>query len=128
MPLYTLAPSPYLTVLDDDGNPVSLALIYTYLSGLSTPSPTYADSGGVALNDNPIEADSAGRYTAYLPAGISQKWVVKTAGGLAVIRTIDPVTAVPTSATNQDITGTAGESLAAGVVAYLSDGSGGKNA
>ena len=33
----TLAPSPYLTVLDGNGSPVPGARIYTYAAGTTTP-------------------------------------------------------------------------------------------
>lgn len=125
--LYTLSPSPYLTILDADGEPVSGALIYTYLSGLVTETTTYADAAGTTENANPIEADSAGRFVAYLPPGVSQGWVIKTPAGVT-IRTIDPITSVPLSATNQDVTGTFAVNVTAGQAVYLSDGSGGNNA
>jgi len=115
----TLTPTPYQTVLDSDGNPVSGALINTYLAGTTTAAATYTTSTGDVANANPIVADSAGRFVAYLSAGLSYKYVVTTAGGDA-IDTQDNILAVPGSSVNLDITGTAGEAIAAGEVVYIS--------
>lgn len=123
----TLTPSPYQTVLDANGNPVSGAKINTYIAGTSTPVATYTDVGLTVANANPIVADSSGRYVAFLSPGGSYKYVITDALG-AAIRTIDNITAVPTASASLDVTGTAGETLTAGLAVYLSDGSGGKTA
>lgn len=138
MATYTLAPVPGQTFLSDTGAIVPGGLIWTYLSGTSTPTPTYTVQDGSVPQPNPIVLDGFGRVPSeiYLPPGTIQKWVFETAapilGGIqthgAVIRTYPTVAGVPTSTSNQDIQGTAGEALAAGTVAYLSDGSGGKTA
>jgi len=127
MALGTLAPAAYQTVLDDAGHPISGALIWTYLAGTSTPTPTWTDVGLTTPNTNPIVADSAGRWNAYLSPGASYKFVFQDAGG-GSIRVVDPVPSIPTSSANVDATGVAGEALTAGQVVYLSDGSGGKTA
>lgn len=123
----TLSPSPYLTVLDANGLPCSGALITTYLAGTTTLAPTYTDVNLAVANTNPIVADSAGRYLAFLSPGASYKFVVTTSASVA-IRTVDNISAVPASSSNLDITGVAGEALTAGQPVYLSDGSGGKTA
>lgn len=123
----TLAPDPYLTVLDTNGNPVSGAKINTYIAGTTTPQATYTDSTGTVANANPIIADSAGRYVAYLLPGASYKFAITDSAGVA-IRTQDNIGSVPAASGAQDDTGTAGEALTAGQAVYLSDGSGGKNA
>jgi hypothetical protein len=115
----TLTPTPYQTVLDSDGDPVSGALINTYLAGTTTAAATYTTSTGDVANANPIVADSAGRFVAYLSAGLSYKYVVTTSGGDA-IDTQDNVLAVPGSSVNLDLTVTAGEAIAAGQVCYIS--------
>ena len=122
----TVSPSPYLTVLDNSGRPVNGALIYTYVAGSTTPATTYADNtlSVSAQNTNPIVASSAGRYVAFLVPSRSYKFVVKTAAGVT-IQTVDGVSAIPASAANVDVLGTAGEALTAGQVVYLSNGSGG---
>jgi hypothetical protein len=123
----TLTPTPYQTVFDANGDPVSGALINTYLAGTTTPVATYTDVGLTVANANPIVADSSGRYVAFLSPGGSYKYVITTALG-AAIRTVDNITAVPASSASLDVSGIAGETLAAGKAVYLSDGSGGKTA
>lgn len=125
MPTGTLTPTPYQTVLDSTGISVSGALINTYLAGTLTPAATYTDVNLTVANANPIVADSAGRYVAFLPPGVSYKYVITTSAGVA-IKTTDNISSVPLSNVNLDITGTAGEALTAGQAVYLSDGSGSK--
>ena len=117
----TLTPTPYQTVLDADGVSVSGALIYTYTGGTTTAASTYTTSALSVANANPIVADSAGRYVAYLPAGSNMKFVFKTAAG-ATIREQDNILSVPGAAVNLDIEGTVGVAVTAGQVCYLSAG------
>jgi hypothetical protein len=123
----TLTPSPYQTVLDANGNPVSGAKITTYVAGTVTPATTYTDVALTVANTNPIIADSAGRYVAYLSPGSSYKFVITTSAGVAVA-TQDNIATVPPTNINLDVTGTAGETISAGQAVYLSDGSGSKTA
>lgn len=117
----TLTPTPYQTVLDADGVAVSGALIYTYVGGTTTAATTYADASLATPNTNPIVADSAGRFVAYLPAGGNFKFAYKTAAG-ATIEEQDNILSVPGAAVNLDIEGTVGEAVTAGQVCYLSTG------
>ena len=117
----TLTPTPFQTVLDDTGVASPGALIYTYTAGTTTAAATYTTAALSVANANPIVADSAGRYVAYLAAGANMKFVYKTAAG-ATIRTQDNVLSVPGSAVNLDIQGTVGVAVAAGQVCYLSSG------
>ena len=117
----TLTPTPYQTVLDDTGVASAGALIYTYTAGTTTAAATYTTSALSVANANPIVADSAGRYVAYLAAGANMKFVYKTAAG-ATIRTQDNVLSVPGAAVNLDIQGTVGVAVTAGQVCYLSSG------
>lgn len=117
----TLTPTPFQTVLDDTGVAVSGALIYTYTAGTTTAAATYTTSALSVANANPIVADSAGRYVAYLAAGANMKYVFKTSAG-ATIRTQDNVLSVPGSAVNLDVQGTVGVAVTAGQVCYLSSG------
>lgn len=117
----TLTPTPYQTVLDADGVSVSGALIYTYTGGTTTAASTYTTSALSVANANPIVADSAGRYVAYLPAGSNMKFLFKTAAGVT-IREQDNVLSVPGAAVNLDIEGTVGVAVTAGQVCYLSSG------
>lgn len=117
----TLTPTPFQTVLDTDGVAVSGALIYTYVGGTTTAATTYADASLATPNTNPIVADSAGRFVAYLPAGGNFKFTYKTAAG-ATIEEQDNILSVPGAAVNLDIEGTVGEAVTAGQVCYLSTG------
>ncbi len=122
-------PAPVVTrqELDDSGNVVAGALIYTYEAGTTTPLASYSDSALSSANANPIVADSAGRWSAYLLPQ-SYKLVFKTSAGVT-IRTEDSI--VPTATTGGNaptLTGTAGEALSANDCVYLSDGSGSKTA
>lgn len=47
--------------LDDNGDPLSGGLVYTYQAGGTTPAATYTTSSGSTANPNPIELDAAGR-------------------------------------------------------------------
>ena len=117
----TLTPTPFQTVLDDTGVASPGALIYTYTAGTTTAAATYTTSALSVANANPIVADSAGRFVAYLAAGANMKLVYKTAAG-ATIRTQDNVLSVPGSAVNLDIQGTVAVAVTAGQVCYLSSG------
>lgn len=94
---YTLAPSGYFTVQDLNGKPISGACVWTYTAGTSTPVATYTTSAGIA-NSNPIQADSAGRFVAYLAPGSSYKFVYEGActppAHGTTIRTQDNIAAV----------------------------------
>src|SRR5581483_11850005 len=128
---YTVAPPPFQTACDNSGHIINNACIWTYGAGTTTPATTYIDNAGTP-NANPIRSDSAGRFTVYLIAGTSYKFVYESsctppAHG-TTLRTADNIAGVPASAANVDLsTAVAGETLSAGQCAYLSDGSGGKN-
>lgn len=126
----TLAPNPWFTGFDDDGNIVPGGLLFTYAAGSSTKKNTYTDVLGAVANTNPIVLDNAGR----VPSGLyllpsSYKFVLAPANDTDPpanpIRTQDNIGAVPTTDIDNDVTGTAGEAMTAGQAAYLSDGSGG---
>ena len=113
----TLSPAPWFTGLDDNGNPLNGGLLYTYSAGTTTPLATYSDVGLTTANANPVVLDSAGRCTLYLSSS-SYKYVLKTSAGVTV-RTQDNVGSVPLTDIDNDVSGTAGEDLTAGQVAYL---------
>jgi hypothetical protein len=121
----TVLPMGFETLLDSNGAPVAGGLIYTYLAGTVTPQATYTDGALLVPNTNPVVTDSAGRWTWFGTPGASYKFLYQTPAG-ATIRTADNIATVPLSAANLDIVGTAGEALTAGLVVYLSDGSGSK--
>jgi hypothetical protein len=96
----TYAPDPDLRVTDPNGVPVPGGLVWTYIAGTTTPTPTYTDVGLTVANSNPIVAGSDGRFVAFLAGGISYKFVYEMpatppAHGAAII-TRDNILAVTT--------------------------------
>ncbi len=71
---------------DNNGNPLSGGLIYTYAAGTTTPAATYTSSSGLTANANPIVLDSAGRTPAqiWLTSGLSYKFVLQTSLGVTI--------------------------------------------
>ena len=104
-------------------HPLSGGLLYTYVAGTTTPATTYSSVALQVANANPVVLDSAGRATVYLTPGASYKFVLTTSAG-ATVWTADNISAVPLSASSLDMDGTAGTTITAGQVVYLSDGSG----
>lgn len=119
----TLFPAPFFTALDSDGVTLSGALGYFYSAGTTTPLDTFSEVTLTTANANPVVTDAGGRFVAYLTPGLSYKFTLKTSAG-TVVRTVDNIGAVPPSTVDLDVTATAGAAIAAGEVAYLSDGSG----
>lgn len=109
---FLLAP-PYMTILDEDGNPVSGGKIHFYLTGTTTPATIYADSGLITPLANPVIADSAGRCDAvYLDSNVTYRCKTTTAAG-TTIRDVDPIIglgsspSIPVAAsTTEQLTGT----------------------
>jgi len=74
--------------LDNNGNPLSGGLLYTYIAGTTTPQATYTTSSGSTPHSNPIVLDSAGRVPAggevWLPLFSAYKFVLQTAAAVLV--------------------------------------------
>lgn len=82
---------PYMTIQDEDGNPVSGGKLFFYATGTSTPASVYSDVGLTTPLTNPVVADSAGRCApVYLAHTAIYRCKVTTAAG-ATIRDVDPV-------------------------------------
>ncbi len=127
MATYSLAPNVKRQLFDNSGLILSGGLLYTVSAGGSYPADavtTYQTSSGTA-HSNPIQLDSAGRINGsselYLQPGQSYKFILKTSAGVT-LWTQDNITAVPLSAANVDVIGTAGEALSAGDVVYMARG------
>lgn len=73
---------PYIQFLDENGAPMSGALVYTYAAGGSTWQKIYTDSGLITEWPQPAQADSAGRLAAYAQP-LAYKIVVKKSDGSA---------------------------------------------
>lgn len=117
------APNPVFTGWDDNGDPLAAGLLYTYAAGTTTPLATFNNVDLDPIlhqNANPIVLDAAGRATIFL-SPTSYKWILKTSAGVT-IWTRDNIGAVPNNNIDNDVTGTAGETLVATNVAYLGAG------
>jgi hypothetical protein len=132
----TIIPFVSQAFYDSNGNPLSSGKLCTYAAGTTTPLSTYSDVTLTTPNANPIILTSSGRPStgAIFLSPTAYKFILLSAGSDATCSTgttqwtLDNVTAIPPTTVNLDVTGTAGETIAAGQVVYLSDGSGSKNA
>lgn len=95
--------SPQQQFISFAGQPYAGGFLYFYVSGTSTPTPTYSDEGLTTPNTNPVQLDSAGDAgNIFLDPGIIYK-VELTDSNLNPIWTFDPV--IPTdSATGSGFT------------------------
>jgi hypothetical protein len=88
--------SPEQQFISNAGQPYAGGFLYFYLSGTSTPTPTYQDQGLTTPNTNPVVLDSAGNAgNIFLNSSITYK-VVLTDSNNNTIWTFDPV--IPTDA------------------------------
>lgn len=73
-------------LFDDNGDPLSGGLIYTYTAGTTTPKATYTTGAGSVANANPIVLDAGGRApnAIYQEVGTDYKFIVKTSAGVTV--------------------------------------------
>lgn len=126
MPQGTNMPAPWFTGLDDSGRPLAGGRLYTYLAGSDTLLPTYSDAGLTTANANPVVLDAGGRAAVYL-GPYAYKFILKNASDV-LVKQQDVVSAVAPFSLDTGISSVAGESLAAGKAAFLSDGSGGRTA
>lgn len=81
--------------LDANGAPLTGGLLYSYLSGTTTPATTYTSRDGGTNNTNPIVLDAAGRTPAevWLDGGVLYKFVLKTSA-YAQIGSYDSIPAI----------------------------------
>lgn len=113
-----LGPAPKFYEHDQDGAPLVLGKVYTYLAGTTTPLVTYM-SQTVSVgnqNTNPVILDSSGRANIWLLTSSLYKFVVKDANDV-LIYTVDNVQAAAGAA---DLSGAGGSAL----VGFLQSGSG----
>lgn len=128
-----LTSMPYLTIqeLDANGLPYAGAKMFFYAAGTTTKQDTYSNAAGSSANTNPVILDSAGRATVFLQPltyDVVLAPSTDTDPPTSPIWTRSGIVAIPASSADLDVTGTAGESLSAGNVVVLSDGSGSKTA
>ena len=58
--MFGLLPPLKAQFFDDNGNPLSGGLLYSYIAGSTTPVDTYTDATGGSTNTNPIVLDARG--------------------------------------------------------------------
>ena len=80
----TLGPTPWYSFTDENGQPYSGGLLYTYVAGTTTPATTYSNIGGTVANANPIVLDSAGRCGGVYLAASTYKYRLFTSAGVLV--------------------------------------------
>lgn len=95
--------------LDDNANPLTGGLLYTYAAGTTTPLATYTSSSGSTPNTNPIVLDAAGRVSqeVWLTTTSDYKFILKNSTGVTIW-------------TKDDIPG----GLSSDAVTFLQDGTG----
>jgi len=127
----TIAPFVFWQCLDDNGEPLDGALVFTYAAGTSTKQTTYSNQTLTTPNTNPIVLDSAGRAQIWCGPGLF-KFVLAPANDTdpptSPIETRDGVSAVPTAQAAIDVSGIVGEDVTENQCLYLSSGSGSKTA
>ena len=86
---------------DNNGNPLTGGLLYTYDAGSTTPRTTYTSSSGATANTNPIVLDSAGRVDeqVWLDTSYTYKFVLQTSTGVQIWSKDN----IPSSATAADV-------------------------
>ena len=101
---------------DDNGDPLTGGLLYTYLAGTTTPVVTYTSRSGIANNTNPIVLDAAGRTPAeiWLDGGVLYKFLLKTST-LVTIGTYDNIPAVNDPTTTNNLITVAGTNALTGL-------------
>ncbi len=127
----TVMPTPRQGFMDAEGDdPCNGCKLYHYAAGTSTLRDVYIDVSLTTAHAQPVVLNSSGRpqnsgteTTIYLQQGLSYRFALFSANDVQIWDQ-DNVIAMPSASGNIDLTGTAGEALAAGDVVYLSDGSG----
>jgi len=97
----TVAPVEKRQFFDDNGQPLSGGLIYTYAAGTSTSQLVYQDAALATPHANPVVLDSAGRATIFFA---QQAYKVVVANSAAVqLYTVDNVQSTAYSAAQATI-------------------------
>ena len=85
---------------DNNGNPLSGGLVYTYDAGTTTPAVTYTSISGITAHSNPIVLDAAGRVPGgeiWLTIGLRYKFVIKDSASV-LIGTYDNIGSIASGA------------------------------
>ncbi|MGE0463432.1 MAG: hypothetical protein AB7Q16_18880 [Vicinamibacterales bacterium] len=121
----TLIPPEYCAY-DLNGNPLVGGTLTSYVAGTSTALALYTDFALTTPHSNPLTLDGRGCVVAYMQPA-SYRFVLRDSGGTQVYD-VTIVSSPALHTVNLDIAATAGETLAAGSLVFLADGSGGTTA
>ena len=100
---------------DANGAPLTGGLIYSYLSGTTTPVTTYTSRDGTTNNTNPIVLDAAGRTPneIWLDGGVLYKFILKTSA-FVQIGSYDNIPAINDTTTFSNLITVAGTNTLTG--------------
>jgi len=100
---------------DSNGDPLTGGLIYTYLSGTTTPVTTYTTRDGTTNNTNPIVLNAAGRTPneIWLDGGVLYKFILKTSA-FVQIGSYDDIPAINDTTTFSNLITVAGTNTLTG--------------
>ena len=101
---------------DSNGDPLTGGLIYTYLSGTTTPVTTYTTRDGTTNNTNPIVLNAAGRTPneIWLDGGVLYKFILKTSA-FVQIGSYDDIPAINDTTTFSNLITVAGTNTLTGL-------------
>jgi hypothetical protein len=74
--------SPKFRAFDDNGDPLSGGLLYTYAAGTSTPLATYTTRAGSVANANPVVLNANGEADVWLTANTDYKFELRDSAGV----------------------------------------------
>lgn len=113
----TILPEGKQSFTNSAGDPLAGGKLYTYAAGTSTPKATYADSGAVTPNANPIVMDARGEATIFWD-GVYKVILKDSADSL--VWTVDNISSTGDSVPLATLASSAGSSL----VGFLQAGTG----
>ena len=106
----------------DSGQVLTGGLLYTYLSGTTTPATTYTTNSGLIQNTNPIVLDAAGRVPSsgeiWLTGGINYKFVLQDQNAVQ-IWSVDGLSGFAGSNQSGQVTATQGQTVVSVPFTYL---------
>jgi hypothetical protein len=85
----------FMQFFDDNGEPLSGGLLYTYAAGTTTPKATFTTEAGNISNPNPIVLDAAGRAVIFIEG--AYKFRLETSAGV-LVRETDNISSFETAA------------------------------
>jgi len=120
--------TPRYRAVDGNGDPLPNAILEFFEAGTSTPLNVYADVDGNTSLGATVTANGSGLFAELFMLPQAYDINLYDENNVLVWSAVDWFPPQAASSANVDLTGTAGENLTAGDLAYLSDGSNSKNA